>query len=116
MTWLVRLAILLILFVLLRWGIIWLWRWFVRGGWVRLFTAALERHQEPPPVAMRAGTMKRDPVCGTYVATELAVEEKVNGEVLYFCSERCRQQYRGARQALPQGSKEAGGFGRHRRE
>ncbi len=103
MTWLTRLAFLLILFVFLRWGIIWLWRWFVRSGWVRLLAATLERQQGSPPVEKRGGLMQRDPVCGTYVAPEVAVEEKAEGEVLYFCSEQCREQYR-TRQGAQEGS------------
>ncbi len=45
--------------------------------------------------------MVRDPVCGTFVVPERAVELANGREPLYFCSAGCRDQYqaRGARRA-----------------
>lgn len=44
---------------------------------------------------MRAGgDLKRDPVCGTYVAAESAFSRIVDGRPVYFCSTACRDQYR----------------------
>ncbi len=41
------------------------------------------------------GELKRDPVCGTYVAAATSVKKTVGGEVLHFCSEACRDKYKG---------------------
>ncbi len=40
-----------------------------------------------------AGQMIKDPQCGMYVATDLAVAAKVNGQTLHFCSEECRDHF-----------------------
>jgi YHS domain-containing protein len=40
------------------------------------------------------GELKRDPVCGTFVAAASSVKMTVHGEVLHFCSEACRDKYR----------------------
>jgi YHS domain-containing protein len=39
------------------------------------------------------GELKRDPVCGTYVATSSSIKATVGGEVFHFCSEACRNKY-----------------------
>ena len=39
------------------------------------------------------GELKRDPVCGTYIASSNSVRKIVNGETLYFCSPECRDKY-----------------------
>lgn len=39
------------------------------------------------------GELKKDPVCGTYIATATSIKEKVGGEVLHFCSTACRDKY-----------------------
>lgn len=49
----------------------------------------------PPPVPV-GGELKKDPVCGTYVSTVGSVSQKVNGQVVYFCSTECRDKYRAA--------------------
>jgi YHS domain-containing protein len=35
----------------------------------------------------------RDPQCGTYFLRQQGVESLVNGQKLFFCSERCRRDY-----------------------
>ena len=37
--------------------------------------------------------LKRDPVCGTFVAPELAVTQQIRGQVIHFCSAKCRDEY-----------------------
>lgn len=51
--------------------------------------------QQHPPVPM-ARELKRDPVCGTYIAAAASVRKIVKGETLYFCSPNCRDKYPGA--------------------
>ena len=58
------------------------------------------RAAPPPPQTQRAptvvsgGELKKDPVCGTYVSTALAITRTVNGELVHFCSKECRDKYR----------------------
>lgn len=53
----------------------------------------------PPPSSPsqtnqpRAGELKKDPVCGTFVAPEVAVTQSFNGQTLHFCSKKCRDEY-----------------------
>jgi YHS domain-containing protein len=39
------------------------------------------------------GELKKDPACGTYIATATSLQEKVGGETFYFCSKQCRDKY-----------------------
>jgi YHS domain-containing protein len=39
--------------------------------------------------------LQQDPVCGTYVAIDSSLKRVVNGKVLHFCSDDCRDKYRG---------------------
>jgi hypothetical protein len=41
------------------------------------------------------GELKRDPVCGTYVAAGASVRKTVGREVIHFCSTTCRDRYQG---------------------
>ena len=48
------------------------------------------------PQYRRAEKVKRDPVCGTYVAASGAIIRNVKGQPVYFCSPACRDKYRAA--------------------
>ena len=39
------------------------------------------------------GELKKDPVCGTYIAAATSIKEKVGGQVVHFCSPQCRDKY-----------------------
>ena len=39
------------------------------------------------------GRMVKDPQCGIYVATDLAVRTRTKEKNLYFCSEECRDKF-----------------------
>lgn len=39
------------------------------------------------------GQTAKDPNCGTYVATSIALTAREGGETLYFCSDECRRTY-----------------------
>jgi YHS domain-containing protein len=41
--------------------------------------------------------MVKDPVCGMYMDPRLALRQEEKGELLFFCSEECRQKYMAAR-------------------
>ena len=62
----------------------------VQAAW-RAFHAA---PSTTPPEKSRGGeAMMRDPQCGTFVPRGDAVEARVRGEQLWFCSTRCRDEY-----------------------
>lgn len=89
MSWLLRLAALLAAFFLLRELARWLWRL----GWDRFLSSLRGRLERASP-PLHQGIIKRDPICGTYVDVEVSVQASKGGEILHFCSERCRDAYR----------------------
>jgi YHS domain-containing protein len=65
---------------------------------VQAVVAVLTASQPPPKETAQAplphtGELKKDPVCGTFVAAELAVQGKFKGEIVHFCSAKCRDEY-----------------------
>jgi YHS domain-containing protein len=86
-TFLVEFLLPLLLFLLVRNMI----RGFFAGSQQRRSV----RQPEPPPAPL-GGELKKDPVCGTYVSAATALQEKVKGEMVYFCSRECREKYRQA--------------------
>lgn len=89
MTWLLRLAILVVIVLALRSVL----RWLLAAGWKHLLSRAMDGVEEAQRPAERVGTMMQDPVCGTHVDVELALQERTDGEILYFCSQDCRDAY-----------------------
>jgi len=74
----------------------------VRALW-RLVVGVMEGARAPgqvggsrPPrrTSQPAVPLVKDPVCGTYVVRDRAVTTSSGGETLYFCSERCRDEWR----------------------
>jgi YHS domain-containing protein len=45
--------------------------------------------------ASGATMLQQDPVCGTYVAIDASLKRVVHGKVVHFCSDKCRDRYRG---------------------
>jgi YHS domain-containing protein len=39
------------------------------------------------------GELKKDPVCGTYIAAASSIKETVGGQTVHFCSQQCRDKY-----------------------
>lgn len=78
MTWLIRIILLVLILGFIRWI-------------VSYFSGV----RTPPPnrSSKRREKMVRDPVCGTFVASSLALPAKRQGEMFYFCSEKCRNEY-----------------------
>jgi YHS domain-containing protein len=50
---------------------------------------------KPTPTHAAGGELKRDPVCGTYVAESVSLKKTIGKEVVYFCSPSCRDRYQG---------------------
>jgi len=47
-----------------------------------------------PPREQSSGELKKDPVCGTFVAAASSIKATVKGETIHFCSTACRDKYR----------------------
>ena len=55
----------------------------------------------PSPAAPSTGvprgqapqSLKKDPVCGTFVSTATAMQKTKGGETYYFCSAECRDKF-----------------------
>ncbi len=62
------------------------------------FTNASNEPSEPSRPRGRAvppaESLKKDPVCGTYIAPSSAIVQVVNGEKVYFCSPLCRDKFK----------------------
>jgi YHS domain-containing protein len=43
-----------------------------------------------------ADALKKDPVCGTFIAASTSVQKTIAGETYYFCSTQCRDKFAGA--------------------
>jgi YHS domain-containing protein len=39
------------------------------------------------------GELRRDPVCGTYIATSTSLKHAAGSETVYFCSAACRDKF-----------------------
>jgi YHS domain-containing protein len=70
--------------------------WRLLGGIVQgaISTGpAAPGHRPAPPPAVK---MERDPICGTYVIPGKALELARGRERVYFCSDRCRDEWMNA--------------------
>ena len=47
-----------------------------------------------PPGVPSGGELKKDPVCGTFIAASTAIQKRVSGETYYFCSAECRDKFK----------------------
>jgi YHS domain-containing protein len=72
---------------------------FVQGFAARFGTHINPRASHSPQAASQSAAgatmLQQDPVCGTYVAIDASLKKVVNGKVLHFCSDDCRDRYRG---------------------
>jgi len=60
--------------------------WLIRG-FLRAFGRRPSRPQE-----VRTH-LRKDPVCGTYVAEDISLKTRIGREVFHFCSLHCQQEY-----------------------
>ncbi len=86
MTWLIRLLLFLLLLIL------------VRSLIARLFSVGNQRRPRPSTRSAKTnrtieGHMVKDPQCGMYVATDLAITARRKDQTLHFCSEDCRDKF-----------------------
>lgn len=55
--------------------------------------AATRRPHDTGAAGMVDDVMVKDPLCETYFPKRDGVKAVINGETLYFCSEKCRDEY-----------------------
>jgi YHS domain-containing protein len=70
--------------------------WRLLGGIVQGAVSTGPATPGRRPAAPPAVKMERDPICGTYVIPGKALEFARGRERLYFCSERCRNEWMNA--------------------
>jgi hypothetical protein len=46
-----------------------------------------------PEAQGQAQSLKKDPVCGTFVSAATAIQKSKGGQTYYFCSEACRDKF-----------------------
>ena len=63
---------------------------------VRAFSQLTADTPSPARAPQTAGELKKDPVCGTFVAVASSIKRTVDGEVIHFCSTTCRDKYQAA--------------------
>jgi YHS domain-containing protein len=72
----------------------------VMKGAADFFSTPSSPGSQPPALGARtasiptAEALKKDPVCGTYLAPSSAVQKTVGGVTYYFCSKECRDKFR----------------------
>jgi YHS domain-containing protein len=66
----------------------------VLGRAFTLFMQGPGRQQQGPRQQVPlTGELKRDPVCGTFVAASSSVKHTDGGNTVHFCSAECRDKY-----------------------
>jgi YHS domain-containing protein len=60
-----------------------------------LFSGRITRQSvsKPPAADQQTSILRQDPVCGTYVAIDASFKKIVDGKVIHFCSDECRDKY-----------------------
>lgn len=86
-TYLLRFLFLLLIFFLFRQVLSWL---FGPSRDNRKQDKGAFRQEQK---VLKRDQVEKDPVCGMFVAREAAITLERKGEVLYFCSEECRNKF-----------------------
>ena len=61
---------------------------------LRSLFGAVQSISKQDPSVPPGGELKKDPVCGTYVSATTSLNQKVAGELVYFCSPECQAKFR----------------------
>jgi YHS domain-containing protein len=67
---------------------------FILRPLLRSLFAGMQSVSKPEARVPAGGELKKDPVCGTYVSTATSLSERVQGELVYFCSPECQAKFR----------------------
>ena len=65
--------------------------WLIRSLLMSIQSLGKNRSKKTPTEEI--GVMVKDPVCGMYMDTRVAVCLDRHGEQVYFCSENCKSKY-----------------------
>jgi len=65
--------------------------WLIRSVMMSLQGSGKNRSKKSP--AKETGVMVKDPVCGIYMDSRLAVRLDIRDKHVYFCSENCKSRY-----------------------
>ena len=65
----------------------------LKSVWGNMRSSVPSRKDAEPESPAAGGELKKDPVCGTYVAVAASVSKVVDGKPLYFCSTSCRDRF-----------------------
>ncbi len=100
MTWIIRILLFLVFLSV------------IRSLLIRVFSPTLKMHSKPRFGTDRAretvaGRMIKDPQCGMYVATDLAITKRLKGKTLHFCSEKCGDNFINQRKKSDQPNRQA---------
>ena len=71
-------------------------RWVLKNIWGSMNSSVAASHPCAAPPAGNGGELRKDPVCGTYVAENASVKKVVDGKPVHFCSAACRDKFRAA--------------------
>jgi YHS domain-containing protein len=66
--------------------------WLLRKVFRRMEREA--KRATPARASGPAHPLHRDPVCGTFVAEEVAFKQEAEGMTYFFCSMQCREEFR----------------------
>ena len=66
----------------------------VIGMFAQFFTnATVGPQRQPDRPRGQSAALKKDPVCGTFVAESTELQKVRDGQVYYFCSAACRDKF-----------------------
>ena len=66
---------------------------FIARAFTQLANPRASQEARRPNSVPLTGELKKDPVCGTYIAAATSIKETAGGETHYFCSKECRDKY-----------------------
>lgn len=56
-------------------------------------TAKKQPFPKPKSPAPFNGELKRDPVCGTFVAEQSSIKQQIGNQTFHYCSQECRERH-----------------------
>jgi uncharacterized protein len=65
----------------------------IRRVWFALTGSRPSSRREDAQAERKRGQMFRDPICGMYIAQDLALTVQSGGRHFFFCSDQCRQEF-----------------------
>jgi uncharacterized protein len=69
--------------------------WLLRVVLARVFRTSARQNESDKESALASNNMVKDPICGMYMDSRLAIRLEKRKETLFFCSEECKSKYLG---------------------